>query len=220
MRNGTTPECSDEYSIYNPYEKLVNVYMLCMEIVQVSSLYKSLRNEIENRNQHEITVILSRLMFDYIIINWAKVCGGKGETLHICKVFPNAGYPIDVVRSDFLTAMGLSKEQYEVMHTHLLDWRDKLLAHFDFGKAFALTHNASFFDNIQPQCRSIAQSVIKAFDKAYLDNPDFKCSLCGDNRIFKLNEIADILRQKLRDYPIDCSLSKWREILQDLVREE
>jgi len=108
-------------------------------------------------------------------------------------------------------------DEYKEMHTHLLTWRDQLIAHFDFCKAYNLIHNAEYFNKIQPQCRSIAESVIKAFITAGKKNPEFECGVYSAQRNFKLKEIAEMLQHKLTDYPTDCSYSKWKGVLQKLV---
>lgn len=208
---------SDDVARYNPYEKLVDVFLLCLEVVHVAELYKSYCTEIKDRNKLDITVIFDRLLFDHIVINWAKICGPHSETLHFETVFKETGYSPDSVRDDFLTAIELSFDEYKEMHTHLLTWRDQLIAHFDFRKAYNLVHNAEYFNKIQPQCRSIAESVIKAFIAAGEANPEFECGINLAPRNFKLKEIAEMLRHKLTDYPKDCSCSKWKGVLQKLV---
>lgn len=211
---------SDSLVLYNPYEKLVNVFLLCLEVVHVAELYRDFCVEVIDRNKLDITVIFDRILFDYIVVNWAKICGPNSETLHFVTVFTEAGYSADSVRNDFFKAIDLSYDEYKKMHTHLLTWRDKLIAHFDFAKAYDLTHNAEYFEKIQPQCKSIAESVIKAFDAAGEKNPEIECGIRYASLNFKLKKIAGILQRQLTDYPKDCSCAKWKHILQKLVEEQ
>lgn len=218
MNTDTNAVIHDNNAQFDPYEKLINVFLLSLEVVKINQLYNDFCANIEDRNRLEITVIFDRILFDYIVINWAKICGPHSETLHFYTVFREAGYSVDLVRDDFLKAIELSYEEYQKMHSHLLTWRNKIIAHFDFNKAYNLTLNAEYFSKIQPQCRSIAESVIKAFIAAGQKYPDFKCGVHLASKNFKLIEIAQMLQQIPTNYPIGFSSSKWKAILQELVK--
>ena len=200
---------------YDTYEKMTNIFLLCREIAQVTAIYKKFIEKIPNRNAKEITVIFDRLFFDYIIINWAKICGSFGESLHYHNVFKGTLMPPDEVKNNFLLAMNYTNEDYEKMHTHLLTWRDKLLAHFDFKDAYDLRYE-NYFNKIEIQCESIAQSTICYFEKEAKKNQSLQCWIPAIPKNKTLQEISSDLKSQWHTFPLGISEAQLDEIIRVL----
>ena len=199
-------------NIYDTFEKMVNVYLLCREIAQATAIYKKFIEKVPNRNCKEFTVILDRMFFDYIIINWAKICGPFGESLHFHNVFKGTLMPPDEVKNNFLHAMNYTDEDYQKMHTHLLMWRDKLLAHFDFNDAYDLKHE-NYFNEIEIQCESIAQSTICYFEREAKKNQSQQCWIPTIQKNKSLQDISSDLKSQWHTFPLGVSETQLDEII-------
>ena len=73
---------------------------------------------------------------DEIIIIWNIVFGNKRNQMHLKNVVSWIKFPCEEVKNNFILAMNINDEQYEVMHQELLNWRNKLVAHIDIDCVF------------------------------------------------------------------------------------
>ena len=158
-------------SNYDTYEKLLQTWLLCRETVQVYSLYKKFFEQATSKSAGETAIILSNICYDHVILNWAKLCGACSQSLHFKNVFQGIGFSADMVRDNFLNAINCTGEEYQEIWGHLCDLRNWVVAHFDFSYVYKFHPNDQFFNKIPVQCRSIAKSVVRAFEEEYKQFP-------------------------------------------------
>lgn len=193
----------EKTSYIDAYEKLIQLWILCRQIVQVYSLHRFFLSRAIGEKSSETMILMSNVCYDYIVINWAKICGSDKENLHYKNVFSHTCVSPDVVRDKFLHAPNFTTGEYEIYWAHLRKLRNCGLAHFDFDQVYKLKSNDQFFDKIPVQCTCIAESVICAFEEECKLFPQRQCSISARSRPVSLFDIVKHLKEEWRACPLD-----------------
>lgn len=195
------------------YEKLIQQYQICSEVIKVNSLFNILHESGIEPNCSEFLVLLDHMAYDYILINWAKLFGSEKQDLYFGKVFCNHIYSAEDVKISFLKKMNVCESEYNALHKSLRAWRDKVIAHFDFKDVFTITHNDNNFSSISTQCQSLRESIIMAVRCGAKLYPGQELNIPDAERNKTLDKIADDLENDSCDFPRDVTEATIKEML-------